>query len=259
MHTDNLKNKTVLITGASSGIGEACARYFAKAGAKVLLCARRAERLRKLADELQKSGAISHYFALDVSQKKQIDSAFQSLPTEWQAIDILVNNAGVLRGLHKFQEANLNDFEEMIDINLKGLLYMTRKVLPGMVQQDSGHIINIGSTASHDVCALADVYCATKHAVNAFTKALRLDLCGTKIRVTTVDPGAVVSELYDAAFKGDKDAAAAAFYKGYMPLIADDVAESIVYCASRPAHVNISEMIIMPTDQASLTQINRKT
>jgi 3-hydroxy acid dehydrogenase / malonic semialdehyde reductase len=253
-----LKNKTVLITGATSGIGEACARYFAKEGARILMCARRGERLQDFAAKLQKSFSVEvHHFVLDIRHQEAVANAIKNLPKDWQVIDVLVNNAGLARGMDNFYEGEINDWDEMIDTNLKGLLYMTRQVLPGMVKRDSGHVINIGSVAGHDIYPKGDVYCATKHAVNAFTRALRLDLLGTKIRVTTVDPGLVETEFSIVRFKGDMEKAKN-FYKGLTPLTADDVADAVLYCAAAPAHVNISELIIMPTDQAGIMTVNRK-
>ncbi|MGD9153131.1 MAG: SDR family NAD(P)-dependent oxidoreductase [Gammaproteobacteria bacterium] len=258
MKHNDLTNKTILITGATSGIGEACAHHFAKLNAKILVCARREERLRKLVSELQKKYKVNaKYLTLDIANKKAVIDSFEKLEPEWKNIDILINNAGTARGFQKLHEGKLDDWDAMIDINLKGLLYVTRQVLPGMVARNQGHVINVGSVAGHEVYANGTVYASTKHAVNAITKALRLDLFGTKIRVTTVDPGLVETEFSLVRFKGDQQKAKD-FYAGLTPLTADDVADSILYCASCPAHVNISELIIMPTDQANITTVNRK-
>ncbi|KPJ67775.1 MAG: short-chain dehydrogenase [Coxiella sp. DG_40] len=254
----SLANKIVFITGATSGIGKACAEHFAARRSKILICGRRLDRLEKLANEIKDSFNVDiHYFQLDVTDKNAVEQQIQSLPLKWQKIDILVNNAGLARGLAKLYEGSIQDWEEMIDTNVKGLLYVTRRVLPGMVTRNSGHIINIGSIAGHEVYANGSVYAGTKHGVNAITRALRLDLLATKIRVTTVDPGMVDTEFSLVRFRGDQNRAETV-YKGMKPLTADDIANAVIYCASCPPHVNISEMIIMPTDQASVTAVNRE-
>lgn len=253
-----LKNKTVLITGASSGIGEACARQFAEQGAKLLLCARRIDKLVELVDELRnKYNTDIHSFALDVSQYHQVTEILRSLPSEWNHVDILLNNAGLAAGLDTIQEGDVQDWEEMINTNVKGLLYVTRELLPGMIARNSGHIINIGSIAGHYVYPKGVVYCATKYAVNAITNGLRMDLFGKKIRVSTIDPGAVETNFSMVRFKGNVERAKAV-YKGMDPLNPEDVADAVLYCATRPTHVNISEVIIMPTDQASATMVARR-
>jgi len=253
-----LKDKIIFITGASSGIGRACAEYFAKAGAKLLLCARRIEVLKTIAEELYSQyGTEVHVFELDVRQCASVKNALKELPQQWQAVDILVNNAGLAAGLDFLQEGNVQDWEDMIDTNFKGLLYVTRAVLPQMVAKNSGHIINIGSIAGHQIYPKGAVYCATKYAVNVLSNGLRIDLFGTKIRVSTVDPGAVETNFSAVRFKGNVKRAAAV-YEGMEPLTPNDVADAVLYCASCPPHVNISEVIIMPTDQASATMISRK-
>jgi NADP-dependent 3-hydroxy acid dehydrogenase YdfG/phage shock protein PspC (stress-responsive transcriptional regulator) len=254
-----LKNKIILITGASSGIGAATAREFAKQGAKLLLCARQIEKLNGIAEQLQSEmNALNvHTFALDVRQHQAVKEAFIQLPNEWKNIDILLNNAGLAAGLDTLQEGDVQDWEAMIDTNIKGLLYVTREVLPQMVAKNRGHIINIGSVAGHTVYPKGSVYCATKHAVKALTDGLRMDLFGTKIRATTIDPGAVETNFSLVRFKGDKKRAGLV-YQGMEPLTAADIAETVLYCATRPPHVNISEIIIMPTDQASATMIYRE-
>lgn len=253
-----LKNKIVYITGASSGIGSACAKQFAKSGAKLLLCARRGGLVDELAEQLQHEYGIETLaMQLDVSRREDVAKKLQALPAAWQGVDILVNNAGLAAGLDFIQEGNVDDWDEMIETNIKGLLYMTRELLPKMVVRNTGHIINIGSIAGHQVYPKGAVYCATKHAVKAITEGLRMDLLGTKIRVSTVDPGAVESNFSLVRFKGDATRAKNV-YAGIEPLQPDDIAEAVHYCATRPAHVNISEMIIMPTDQASATQFSRK-
>ncbi len=254
----SLKDKIVLITGASSGIGEACARVFAAQGAKLLLAARRLERLEKLTKELKaSSGAAAHLVKLDVRNQPAVENAVRSLPQEWSAIDVLVNNAGLSRGLEKLHEGNLQDWEEMIDTNVKGLLYVCRAVIPGMVARGRGHIINIGSIAGHELYPNGNVYCATKFAVKALSRGLRMDLSGTPLRVTSVDPGAVETEFSLVRFHGDAERAKKV-YKGFTPLAGEDIADAVVYCATRPPHVDISEMIVMPTAQAATFLVHRK-
>lgn len=253
-----LKNKIVFITGASSGIGSACATYFAQAGAKLLLCARRIDTLDSLALKLRDKYNVEVYpFKLDVSKHEDVMKSLKSLPDNWKTIDVLVNNAGLAAGLDHVQDGNVQDWEEMINTNVKGLLYITREILPPMVERNSGHIINIGSVAGHEVYPKGAVYCATKHAVDAFSKGLRMDLLGTKIRVSTIDPGAVATNFSTVRFKGDSKRAAAV-YEGMTPLTPEDIADAVLYCATRPPHINISEIIIMPTDQASATLVSRK-
>jgi 3-hydroxy acid dehydrogenase / malonic semialdehyde reductase len=253
-----IKNKTVFITGASSGIGASCAELFAGAGVKLLLCARRLDTLRQKASAIQKKyGVDVHTFALDVCNRDEVSKALQELPAPWQTIDILVNNAGLALGLDKIQDAKVEDWDKMIDTNVKGLLYVTREVLPQMVARNAGHIINIGSIAGHMTYAQGTVYCATKNAVRVLSQGLRMDLFGTKIRVTEVDPGIVETNLSVVRFGGDIQRAAAV-YQGINPLTANDIADSVLYCATRPLHVNINELIIMPTAQVSPTMIARQ-
>lgn len=252
-----LKNKLVFITGASSGIGAACARHFAKQGARLLLCARRLEKLNVLATQLQTENAVEIYtFQLDVRQNIQVREALDSLPAKWKMIDILLNNAGLAAGLDALQDGDIQDWEDMIDTNVKGLLYITKKILPQMIERNSGHIINIGSIAGHTVYPKGAVYCATKYAVKVLSQGLRMDLFGTKIRVSTIDPGAVETNFSIVRFKGDTERAASV-YEGMQPLTPDDIADAVLYCATRPPHVNVSEIIIMPTDQAAATMVAR--
>jgi len=254
----SLKDKVVFITGASSGIGRSCVRAFAGQGARLILAARRLERLKELAVELnRKPGEDILILALDVRDQPAVESAVNGLSSEWAAIDVLVNNAGLSRGLDKLHEGKLDDWEEMIDANIKGLLYVSRAVIPGMVKRGQGHIVNIGSIAGYEVYPGGNVYCATKFAVRALSKGLRLDLNGTNIRVSEVAPGMVETEFSVVRFRGDKERAGKV-YQGLTPLSPDDIADAVVYCATRPPHVNISEMIIMPTDQASPTMVHRK-
>lgn len=254
----SLQNKTVFITGASSGIGAACAKYFAAQGARLLLCARGMARLKSLAQQLQESFQTDLYaFALDVTHYDAVSETLNALPSAWQSIDILINNAGLARGLAPLQEGEIQDWEEMINTNVKGLLYVTRVVLPQMVKRNNGHVINIGSVAGHEVYPKGAVYCATKHAVKALSECLRMDLFGTKVRVSSIDPGAVETEFSLVRFHGDAKRAAGV-YQGFDPLTADDVADAVLYCAQCPPHVNVSEMRLMPTDQASATMIHRQ-
>lgn len=254
----NLKNKIVFITGASSGIGAACAKQFAQKGARLLLCARQLDLLNQIAAQLHDEYQAETYtFQLDVRRSDDVTHALQALPSAWRSVDILVNNAGLAAGLDTLHEGDVQDWENMIDTNVKGLLYITKGILSQMIEKDSGHIINIGSIAGHHVYPKGAVYCATKYAVNALTNGLRMDLFGKKIRVSTIDPGAVETNFSLTRFKGDTKRAAAV-YEGMDPLHPDDVADAVIYCATRPLHVNISEVIIMPTDQAAATMIARK-
>jgi 3-hydroxy acid dehydrogenase/malonic semialdehyde reductase len=252
-----LANSLVFITGASSGIGRSCAHKFAEAGAKLILVARRKERLEKLAVEFKKQFKIDSYVdALDVRDRHAVTKFIRKLPVEWQNIDILINNAGLSRGLQKLHEGQFEDWEEMIDTNVKGLLYVSRTVLPGMVKRRKGTIINIGSIAGHDVYPGGNVYCATKHAVDALTKGMRMDLVDTPIRVCTIDPGLVETEFSEVRFHGDRERAKKT-YQNMTPLTPEDIADAVFYAATRPAHVQIAELIIMPTAQASTTLVHR--
>ncbi|OGT32712.1 MAG: NAD(P)-dependent oxidoreductase [Gammaproteobacteria bacterium RIFCSPHIGHO2_02_FULL_39_13] len=253
-----LKNKIVLITGATSGIGEACALQFAQAGAKLILCARRLEKLKTLSEKIKNAFQTAiYYFKCDVQNYEEIKKQFPLIPDEFKDIAILLNNAGLAAGLDEIQHAAVQDWEQMIDTNVKGLLYMTREVLPRMIAKNAGHIINIGSISSHSLYPKGVVYCATKHAVKALSQGLRMDLFGTKIRVSEVDPGAVETNFSAVRFKGDVERAAKV-YEGFDPLRAEDIADAVLYCATRPAHINVSEMIVMPTDQVSVTMVARQ-
>jgi 3-hydroxy acid dehydrogenase / malonic semialdehyde reductase len=254
----SLKDKVVFITGASSGIGKSCARGFAAEGARILMCARRADRLKEFAAKLKKEfGVPVHHFALDVRDQPAVERAVGSLANEWRPIEVLVNNAGLSRGLDKLHQGLLGDWEEMIDTNVKGLLYVSRAVIPGMVERGSGHIINIGSIAGYEVYPNGNVYCATKYAVRALSKGMRLDLNGTPIRVSEVAPGMVETEFSVVRFHGDSERAGKV-YQGLKPLTPADIADAVLVCASRPPHVNISLMVVMPTAQASATVVHRK-
>ncbi|GAX35964.1 SDR family oxidoreductase [Nodularia sp. NIES-3585] len=255
----SLQNQIILITGASSGIGTACARVFAGAGAKLILAARRWERLQELADTLNKEfGAEIHLLQLDVRDRSAVESAISGLSPAWSDIDILINNAGLSRGLEKLHEGDFQDWDEMIDTNIKGLLHLTRYVVPGMVKRDRGHIVNLGSIAGHQTYPGGNVYCATKAAVKAISEGLKQDLLGTPVRVTSIDPGMVETEFSNVRFHGDH-ARADKVYQGVTPLIADDVADVIFFCVTRSPHVNINELILMPVDQASATLVHRQT
>ncbi len=252
-----LTNKTILITGASAGIGNSCARYFAEAGGRLILSARREEKLQALADSLQKEYQTETLLLpLDVQKADAVSSAVRGLPADWQDIDVLINNAGLSRGLDKQYEADLQDWEEMIDTNVKGLLYMTRAVVPGMVKRNKGHIINIGSVAARETYPGGSVYCATKAAVKVLSEGLKIDLLGTPVRVTNIEPGLVETEFSEVRFRGDGDRAKKV-YSDITALSPDDIADAILFAATRPAHVNVSEIYILPTDQSSATRIHR--
>lgn len=253
----SLQNQIVLITGASSGIGEATAQIFAQAGAKLILVARRQERLAQLADDLNKEFATDiHTLPLDVRDRPSIESALAQLPPEFSAIDILINNAGLSRGLDKLHQGSYQDWEEMIDTNVKGLLYFTRAIVPGMVSRGRGHVVNLGSIAGHQTYPNGNVYCATKAAVKVISEGLKQDLLGTPLRVTSVDPGMVETEFSQVRFHGDTKRASKV-YQGLKPLMPEDVADVIFFCVTRSPHVNISEVLMMPVDQSSSTLFHR--
>jgi serine 3-dehydrogenase len=255
----SLKDKVVFITGASSGIGKSCTRAFAAQGARILMCARREHRLKAFAADLKQEFRVPvHHFALDVRDQPAVERAVAGLAKDWRSIEVLVNNAGLSRGLAKLHEGLLSDWEEMIDTNVKGLLYVSRAVIPGMVERGSGHIINIGSIAGYEVYPGGNVYCATKFSVRALSKGLRLDLNGTPIRVSEVAPGMVETEFSIVRFHGDTERAGKV-YQGLVPLAPDDISDAVVWCATRPPHVNVSEVIVMPTAQASTTLVHRKS
>lgn len=248
-----LVDSTVFVTGASSGIGQACARAFAGAGARLLLCARRAERLDRLAGELDTE--VRH-FLLDVRDRDAVNAAVAALPAEWRDIDVLVNNAGLAAGLAPLQEGDPEDWDRMLDTNVRGLLNVTRAVVPTMVARGRGHVINIGSVAGRETYPSGAVYCASKAAVARITTGLRMDLLGTGVRVSTVDPGLVDTEFSAVRFHGDH-ARAEAVYAGMTPLSGDDVAEAVVWVADRPAHVQVTDLVIFPSAQASATLVAR--
>lgn len=253
-----LRDKIVFITGASSGIGAACAFAFAAEGADLILCARRKDKLNKIKDAIISEYGVKVFaFILDVRNNEAVQKAVSGLPEEWKKIDILVNNAGLARGFSKVYEGDITHWEEMIDTNIKGLLYVTRQVLPFMVQKEQGHVINIGSVAGHGVYVSGNVYCATKYAVKALTEGIRYDVLDKNIRVSTVDPGMVYTEFSNVRFSWDEEKADKV-YDGLTPLSPQDIADAVVYCATRPPNVNINEIILTPLQQASVTQVIRK-
>ena len=249
--------KVVLITGATSGIGLACARKFADNGDRLILTGRNESRLEEIKKELSEKGTDVMTLAFDVRDSKKAEKYIQDLPAEWQEIDVLVNNAGLALGLEPEYEGNNDDWETMIDTNIKGLLTMTRLVVPGMVQRNRGHIINMGSVAGDAAYAGGNVYCATKAAVKALTDGLRIDVANTAVRVTNLKPGLVETNFSNIRFRGDNDRAANV-YKGIKPLTGDDIADVAVYAANAPEHVQIAEVLILATHQASGSVIVRK-
>lgn len=250
-------NKTVLITGASSGIGEGCARKFASQGARIILNARNTERLESLAQELKENyNSECHILPFDVCDHKSAAAALEALPDEWKSIDILINNAGLAIGVDKEHEGNIDEWDTMIDTNIKGLLSMTRIVVPGMVERGCGHIINIGSIAGDAAYPGGSVYCATKAAVKALSDGLRIDLVDTPLRVTNIKPGMVETNFSVVRFRGDKDRADNV-YKGIKPLTGDDIAEVAYFAASAPEHMQVAEILVMPTNQATGTIVSK--
>jgi NADP-dependent 3-hydroxy acid dehydrogenase YdfG len=254
----DFRGKIVFVTGASAGIGAATALAFAAEGARLLLAARRAGRVSEVASHCLARGAQSvHSIQLDVRDHRAVQNAIDTLPPEWAEIDILVNNAGLSRGLDKLYMGRLEDWEEMIDTNVKGLLYVTRAVVPGMVVRGRGHVINLGSTAGELTYPGGAVYCATKAAERSINDGLREDVLGTPVRVTSVDPGMVETDFSLVRFHGD-DERAAKVYKGIQPLRAEDIADVIVWVASRPAHVNIARVVLTPVQQANSLLFHRE-
>ena len=250
-------NKIVLITGATSGIGLGCARKFAENGDKVILTGRKEQRLAEICKELESKGAKVLTLAFDVRDREKAKKYIDNLPEEWQEIDVLVNNAGLALGLEPEYEGDFDDWETMIDTNIKGLLTMTRIVVPGMMKRNRGHIINIGSVAGDAAYAGGNVYCATKAAVKALSDGLRIDVANTPIRVTNLKPGLVETNFSNVRFHGD-EARAKKLYTGIKPLTGDDIADVAVYAANAPEHVQIAEVLILATHQASGSVIVRK-
>jgi hypothetical protein len=245
-----------LVTGATSGIGYATALLLAQNGINLIICGRRADRLEKLEKEIDSRVKLVK-LEFDVSNRGQVFKAIESLPDEWKNIDILINNAGNAHGLDYAQDGNLDDWEKMIDINVKGLMYVTKAILPLMLKNKNGHIVNISSIAGKEAYLKGNAYCASKHAVDAFNDGLRIDLSGTGIKVSSVSPGAVNTEFSEVRFKGDK-AKADKVYEGFDPLVANDIADLIYFIVSRPAHVNIADTIIFPVAQTTATTIFRR-
>ncbi len=250
--------KIALITGASSGIGKACAEVFAREGFDLILTARRLENLEILAAELKGAFNVNiKTIQMDVQSREDVQKGWGGLSEEWQEVDILINNAGLSQGLDPIFSGDLEDWDRMIDTNIKGLLYVSRIVLPQMKERKSGHVINIGSIAGKEVYPNGNVYCATKHAVDALNKAMRIDLLPYGVKVSALHPGAVETEFSIVRFKGDEQRADKV-YEGFEPLYAQDIAEAAWFVISRPAHVNINEMLIMPTAQANGTLIHKQ-
>lgn len=251
-------NKIALITGATAGIGEATAELFAQNQWSVIITGRRQERLTALAKTLTNTYGIEvKSLSFDVRNLEAVKEHLNTLPKKWQQIEVLVNNAGLAVGKADFQDGDIKDWEVMIDTNVKGLLYISRLVAPIMIENGKGHIINVSSIAGKQVYAKGNIYCATKHAVDALCKAMRIDLAKHGIRVTSINPGAVDTEFSIVRYKGD-EAAAKKVYEGYTPLYAEDIADTIFYAATRPPHVTINELIIMPTAQPSAYYLERK-
>lgn len=250
--------KIVLITGATSGIGEACARKFAQGGYDIIITGRRAQLLANLKKELEAEGVRVLALAFDVRNRNAATAAINSLPLEWHQIDVLINNAGLALGLEPEYEGSFEDWETMIDTNIKGLLTMTRLVVPRMVKRDSGHVINIGSVAGDAAYAGGNVYCGTKAAVKTITDGLRIDLAHTSVRVTNVKPGLVETHFSNVRFHGN-DTRAEKVYEGVKPLSGADIAEVVFYAASAPAHVQIAEVLVLATHQANGSVLHRDT
>ncbi len=247
--------KTILITGATSGIGLATAKKFANEKNQLILCGRRQHKLDEISNEISK---ITNVLTLrfDVSEKKEVNKVLENIPKEFSSIDILINNAGNAHGLDKIQEGSLDDWDNMIDSNVKGLLYVSRVVIPKMIEKQSGHIINIGSLAGREVYEKGNIYCATKHAVNAISKAMRIDLNKTGIKVSEINPGLVETDFSNVRFKGDNELAEKV-YQGYKALEAKDIADIIEFVINRPNHINIADILVLPQAQATSSIINK--
>jgi len=247
-------SKIALVTGASSGIGRATAIKLAESGYDLIICGRREERLDALSQQVR---VKTHQLLFDVRDNDAVKEAIDGLPAEWTAIDVLVNNAGNAHGLGKIQEGNVDDWDAMIDINVKGLLYVTKAIVPGMVKRGKGHVVNIGSVAGKEVYPDGNVYCGSKHAVDAINNGMRLDLMGTGVKVSQICPGLVETEFSLVRFKGDENKANAV-YTGYEALKAEDIADVIQFVVTRPAHVNIADTLIFPTAQVASTMVDKK-
>ncbi len=251
-------NKITLITGATSGIGKSCAYLFAKNNHDLILTGRRKDRLDNITQELKSKYGINILpLTFDIRDNEAVKNAIHTLPIKWKRINILINNAGLAVGLNTIQDGDIDDWERMIDTNVKGLLYISRAVLPLLVKQNSGHVINIGSIAGKEVYPNGNVYCATKHAVDALSKAMRIDMVKHGIKVTQIAPGAIETEFSIVRFKGNQEKSNS-IYEGYQPLLPNDVANVIYYTTTLPAHVNINDLVLMPTAQASATVLNKE-
>ncbi len=251
-------NPIILITGATSGIGKAAAEKFAQNHFNLIITGRRKDRLERIESSLKKKIGIQVFsLCFDIRKREEVDRAIESLPAEWKNISILLNNAGLAAGFDKFQDGDIDNWEQMIDTNVKGLLYITRKIVPQMIQNKSGHIINIGSTAGKEVYLKGNVYCATKFAVDAITRTMRIDLLEQGIKVTSINPGMAETEFSLVRFNGDAEKAKHV-YKGFKPLSAEDVAEVIYFAANQPAHVNLNDIIITATSQANSIYTHRE-
>ncbi len=251
-----MADRIALITGATSGIGEATAELLAAHSFKLILCGRRKDRLERLRQKLSAHTQVTT-LVFDVRNRKEVGQAIQSLTEEWKAVDILINNAGNAHGLDPIQSGNVDDWDAMIDINVKGLLYVTREILPGMVARNSGHVINLGSIAGKEAYANGNVYCASKFAVDAITKGMRIDLNAHGIKVTAIHPGLVETEFSLVRFKGDTTRAASV-YKGYKPLQPQDIADLILFALTRPPHVVVADLVILPVAQASAVVVKKE-
>ncbi len=249
------EKRIALITGATSGIGEATARQLALSQFKLIICGRRKERLQKLEAELSKQTEVISLF-FDVRKRNEVENAIQSLGNEWGEIDVLINNAGNAHGLDPIQSGHVDDWDAMIDINVKGLLYVSRVVLPGMVERNKGHVINLGSIAGKEAYANGNVYCGSKFAVDAITKGMRIDLNAHGIKVTAIHPGLVETEFSLVRFKGDEKRATSV-YNGYQPLQPEDIADLILFALTRPAHVVVADLVVFPVAQASATLVKK--
>lgn len=247
--------RTVLITGATAGIGEAIARLLAANNFRLVLCGRRTDRLEKLAKELSVATEV-HTLCFDITRRKEVSAALDSLPPEWRVVDVLVNNAGGAHGLDPIQSGSIDDWEAMIDTNVKGLLYISRGILPGMAERKTGHVINIGSIAGREVYAGGNVYCASKFAVDALSRGMRIDLNASGVKVTQISPGLVETEFSLVRFKGDTSRAATP-YQGITPLNGQDIADLVLFVLTRPDHVVVADLVVFPTAQASATVVHR--
>ena len=247
--------KTALITGATSGIGKSTAIRLGLSGFRLILCGRRLERLRKLKEELSSETEVE-ILSFDVRNREDVEKMIESLPENFRQINVLINNAGNAHGLDTIQQGNVEDWEAMMDINVKGLLYVSKYIMPGMIERGAGHIINIGSTAGKEVYPKGNVYCASKHAVDAITQGMRIDLNGTGIKVSGINPGLVETEFSEVRFKGDSEKAKNV-YQGFDPLKPEDIAEIIEFVVTRPYRVNLADMIVLPTAQATSTIVDK--